>query len=276
LAQEHPKSPDFVSDLGATLHNLATLDLNAKRFDQARDRLQQAVECQRKALAIQPTNPTYRRSLDTHLGLLINAARGLGDIEGASEAERERAKLRDSDPAIVALDARLAGVISGGQSPKNNRERLQLAQRAYDKSLHASAARLWSDVIASDAKLRDDRQVQHRYNAACAAALAAAGQSKDDPKPDDAARASLRAQALVWLNGELDLWRMLVNDPKARPVIVQTLKHWQEDADLASVRDAPALESLPEAERGRWRALWNDVASLLSRLEARPAAARKR
>jgi hypothetical protein len=46
------------------------------------------------------------------------------------------------------------------------------------------------------------------------------------------------------------------------------LKPWQDDPDLAGVREAPALEALPEAERDGWRALWNDVASLLSQAEA--------
>ena len=43
----------------------------------------------------------------------------------------------------------------------------------------------------------------HRYNAACAAALAASGQGKDDPPPDDAAKAKLRQQARDWLKAEL-------------------------------------------------------------------------
>ena len=32
----------------------------------------------------------------------------------------------------------------------------------------------FADALAADPKLADDRQAQHRYNAACAAALAAA------------------------------------------------------------------------------------------------------
>ena len=97
-----------------------------------------------------------------------------------AEAERELAKLRESDPAMVALDARLSAIIKGDQQPKDNAERLALAQRAYDKALHATAARLWAEALAADPKLGDDRQAQHRYNAACAAALAGcwAGQGR--------------------------------------------------------------------------------------------------
>jgi hypothetical protein len=35
---------------------------------------------------------------------------------------------------------------------------------------------------------------------------------------------------------------------------------------LASVRDALALDRLPENERSAWRALWRDVDKLLSRV----------
>ena len=33
------------------------------------------------------------------------------------------------------------------------------------------------------------------------------------------------------------------------PLVAETLKHWREDSDLAGVREAKALEALPEAER---------------------------
>ena len=39
LVREHAESPDFASDLGGTLNNLAMIDLNAKRFVEARVRL---------------------------------------------------------------------------------------------------------------------------------------------------------------------------------------------------------------------------------------------
>src|SRR6202042_3080850 len=104
--------------------------------------------------------------------------------------------------AVVALDARLTAIIKGDQRPKDEADRLRLAQRAYDKALHATAARLWAEALAADPKLGDDRGAQHRYNAACAAALAAGGHREGDPKPDDVAKAKLRKQALAWLGAE--------------------------------------------------------------------------
>jgi eukaryotic-like serine/threonine-protein kinase len=270
LAREHPESPEYASDLGATLNNIAVIDLDLKRFEEARVRLREAVEWQRKALAFNPANPTYRRFLFNHFNNLIKAARGLGDSEGVAKAERELAETRDSDPAMVALDARMTAIVRGDQQPKDNRERLQLAKRAYDKALHAAAAKLWADALAADPKVAESRQPQHRYDAACAAALAGSGQSKDVPAPDDLAKARLREQARAWLHAELAIWAKFVESgpPQARTFIVQTLQHWREDADLAGIRDEGGLAKLPDGEREGFRALWVEVDRLLAKARA--------
>ena len=265
-APDHPGSPDFASALGATLNNMAKIDLDAKRFEEARVRLREAVEWQRKALASNPANPTYRQFLANHLTNLITASRGLGDPEGVAEAERELARLRDLDPAMAALDARLSSIIRGDQQPRDTAERLQLAQRAYDKALLATAARLWGEALEAHPKLGDDRRAQHRYNAACIAALAGSGQGKDDPPPDEAGRVRLRRQALVWLRAEMAAWsRRLDDDPKTAAAIQQTMKHWRTDPDLAGLRDEAEIARLPEAERESCRSLWAEVDRLLAK-----------
>ena len=161
----------------------------------------------------------------------------------------------------------LPAILRGEDKPNDNAERLAFAQMAYDRKHFAAAARLWAEALASDPKLGDDRQTQHRYNAACAAALAAAGQGKDEPPPDDAAKAKLRQQALDWLKAELAAWTKLLESgpPQARPAIVQTLEHWKQDTDLAGIRDADGLAKLPADEQKAWRTLWADVDSLLKR-----------
>jgi hypothetical protein len=216
-----------------------------------------------------PAHPTYRQFLTGHLTDLIGVSRELGDSEGAAEAERELAKHRDSDPAMVALDARLAGVIQGDQTPRDNSERLALAQRAYDTARHAAAARLWAEALERDPKLADDRQAGHRYNAACAAALAGSGKGKDDPARDEAARTRLRNQARDWLDAELAVWSKLLEsaNPEQRAAIAQTLKHWQDDTDLAGVREPKMIDALSEPERDGWRTLWKSVAAALARAQ---------
>ncbi len=98
-------------------------------------------------------------------------------------------------------------MLKGDDKPKDNVERLTLAQLCYDTKQFAASARFWGDALADDPKLGDDRQAQHRYNAACSAAVAGTGQGIDDPKPDYAARANLRDQAKDWLRAELSAWK---------------------------------------------------------------------
>ena len=171
-----------------------------------------------------------------------------------------------------------------GEAPRDDRERLQLAYRAYEKKLHATSARLFAAAMDADPKLAGDRQAQHRYNAACAAALAAAatkrargtnstplvgedtGGGADTPLTD-ADRAKLRDQARAWLDAELAAWRKSLEsgDAQQRPAIVANLKHWQQDPDLGGVRDQGALAKLPANERDAWKALWANVDALLAK-----------
>jgi hypothetical protein len=274
--REHPEMPAFASSVGVSLHNLATLDFKGRHLEKASERLQTAVKQQRKALDSNPRNAEYRKFLNLHLVSLSRVARALGDSVCVSQTESEIATLRDSDPALAALEARLAAVGQGDQQPRDETERLQLAQRAYDKALYPIAARLWSEALLANPQLGDDRQAQHRYNAACAAALAVGTNPSqrsrvegEDRIPDDAAKAELRTQALQWLKAELATWNaVLASDaPKQNVTVARTLAHWKQDIDLASIRDERDLADLPEAERVAWQALWAEVEALQKRAE---------
>ncbi len=167
----------------------------------------------------------------------------------------------------MALNARLAAVLQG-QAPKDEAERIKLANRAYGKTLHVASARLYAEAFMNDPKLADDRgEVQHRYNAACAAALAGSGEGKDDPPPDDAAKARLRRQAREWLRSELAAWTKVLDGGPAemKAKIAPILQHWKDDTDLAGIRDEKGLAKLPEEERAAFKQLWTDVDRLLAR-----------
>ena len=267
LASEHPESADFASDLGGLLHNMGAIDIQERQFDKARAKFLDAIAWQRKALAVNPVNPTYRQFLSNHLIGLTRATEGLGRNAEADQARRELADLTTSDPAKAALDARLAAVVSGKESPKDDAERIQLAYRAYEKALHATSARLFALALANNPKLADDRQTQHAYNAACAAALAASGKGKDDPPPDEGAEGKFRAQARDWLKAELAAWaKILESGPaQSKAAVPKTLDHWKTDADLAGIRDENELTTLPENERAAFKQLWNNVDRLLAK-----------
>jgi tetratricopeptide (TPR) repeat protein len=174
---------------------------------------------------------------------------------------------------MLALDNRLTALLQGQAEPRDAAERLNLADLAQQpyKRQYAAAARLYADAFAEQPKRADDLRLPHRYNGACSALLAAAGQAADAHTVPDKARLPLRRQALRWLQADLDLYAKLVQagKPAVKQAVRQRLAHWQSDADLASVRAKDALAELPEGERKAWQQLWADVADLLSKAQGK-------
>ena len=138
---------------------------------------------------------------------------------------------------------------------------------AYNRKHFVVATRLWAEALDADPELANDLQAAHRYNAACAAALAAAGQGEDAAKLDDKEKVRLRKQALDWLRADLTLrTKQLESGPPADRAAAQwALRHWQKDPDLTGIRDQEALEKLPAEERAACAKLWADVAALLKK-----------
>jgi hypothetical protein len=163
---------------------------------------------------------------------------------------------RDTTPrALPFIDRKFASGTARGA------DRLAFAQIAYGLKKLAFATQLWAEALATDPKLFDDRRLQHRYNAARAASLAAAGQGQDEPPLDEAAKAKLRRLALDWLKAELTAW----DKEQSRPAIVKTLRQWQQESDLAGLRDKAELARLPAEEQRAFTQLWTDVARLLKK-----------
>jgi serine/threonine-protein kinase len=170
---------------------------------------------------------------------------------------------------LVELDARLPRVLKEEIQPAGIGERIALAQlcQMSCKSLYLAAYRFYTAAFAEQPNLADDLQGQHRYNAACAAALAGCGHGKDARDLPDREYVGLRRQALEWLRADLAANRQLLEkEPdKARPLVREHMQHWQQDTDFAGVRGPDALAKLPEAERQEWQKLWADVADTLAR-----------
>ena len=162
----------------------------------------------------------------------------------------------------LALDSKLPAILRGETSPTNPGEALTLAQMCQEhKKRHVAAARLFADAFAAEPKLAADLNQQYRYNAACSAALAAAGEGEDARSLPDKVVTMFRHWALSWLRADLTAYAKLAErpDPAARQSVRQRLAHWQSDAGLASVRAKEALAELPEGEAGDWRKLWAEV-----------------
>ncbi len=266
LARQHPTIPAHANGLGKDLHILAGIEFAAQRFSAARDRVQEAIDWQKKALALSPQNSEYRQRLKRHYSLLTQAAQQLDDVALIAEAQQAIAELDASDPVLLALDQRLEAMLQG-EAPKDNPERLALAQRAYDTKQFALAARLWAEATVAQPELAEDRQARHRYNAACAAALAASETGQNPAELNEKSQLKLRNEAYDWLLAAFETWSKFLetSTPPQRAAIGQILEHWKQDSDLLSVRDPAALASIPEGEREKWKSLWARVDELLAK-----------
>jgi serine/threonine-protein kinase len=170
----------------------------------------------------------------------------------------------------LKLDAKLPAVLQGDVQPADATEQLALAVLCQNyKQRNTAAARFYTGAFSTDPNLTDDLQRQHRYNAACAAALAAAGKGVDAAMLKEQKRTRLRKQALGWLQDDLDAWTRLADKgpAKAHATLARILGHWQKDSDLAGLRDAAALAKLPAEEQKAWRKLWVEVAAVLKKAQ---------
>jgi serine/threonine protein kinase/Flp pilus assembly protein TadD len=168
----------------------------------------------------------------------------------------------------VDLDARLPLFLGGQAQPANAGEWIMLAQICQvHRQRYAAAVRFYWGAFKAQPGLAEDPYLQHRPNAAWAAALAGCGQGKDADQSDDRERVRLRHQSLAWLRADLVAYhRLLDKEPdKARPLVRGQLQLWQQGKAFACVRSAEALSRLPVEERAAWARLWADVADLLAR-----------
>jgi serine/threonine-protein kinase len=132
-----------------------------------------------------------------------------------------------------------------------------------------------ADAFAADPKSADNFAARHRYNAACAAALAGHGAGVDGGPLGSEERARWRDQALQWLRADLQALGQLLESgkPEMRRQVLRVLRHWQSDADLVALRDPSLLVELPTREQRACKRLWADVATLLVKAIAAELAA---
>jgi superkiller protein 3 len=244
---------------------------------EAQGRRDQAVACFQKVLALEPRYAQAHFALGQTLLRQGRFAEARDSTRRSLQILPPRHPLRPGLAALLAqgerflaLDARLPAVLQGKEQPAAG-ERLEYAQLCRYKQLHAAAARFFADALAEHPKIADDLQGQVRYRAACAAACAAAGLGRDAGTLPERDRARLRRQALDWLKTDLAAWTRVVEQgsDRTRLVVRRLLAHWQNDADLAAVRDPDRLANLSAAEREPWTRLWTAVADLLQSVSSK-------
>jgi tetratricopeptide (TPR) repeat protein/tRNA A-37 threonylcarbamoyl transferase component Bud32 len=253
-----PKDADAYNNLGITLHH--------------QKKLPEAIAAFHKAIELDPKHAQAHGAL----GIILFRE---GAFDEASLAMRKALDFLPKGHSLragmlnqlkqcqqmLALEKRLSLVLEGKEATAAG-ELLKMVVMCQEyKRRYPTAVRLYQDAFKVDASLADDGTKQHRYNAACAAALAAAGNGEEAAKLVAEEKANFREMARNWLQAELDLVRKKLKRGEL-PVVIETedrLVRWQRDADLADVRDIGKLNGLSESQRKPWRALWADVAGVV-------------
>jgi tetratricopeptide (TPR) repeat protein len=255
--------------------NLVNGHLNCGDALNAEKRYTEAIAYLRQALKIDPKLANAHSALGQALLALGHfaeakeaTARALKLlVPGHTLQGRVQGQLAECE-RLLALERRLAAVLQGASKPKDSDEQLALAQlcQTYKKQ-HATAARFYADAFTAAPNLEH----AHRYHAACAAALAAAGQGANATRLDAKERARWRRQALDWLRDDLVARARQLDSgsPEARAMARRALGQWQADPDLLSVRDEAALKKLLPEEQDGWREFWQNVTAARDRAAQR-------
>jgi serine/threonine-protein kinase len=256
--------------------NFASAHVNLGGALYQQGKLDQAVACFRRGVRLEPNDAAAHCNLG-------HALRGLGQFREALAALERGHQLGSRSAGwrypsadwvrdcrrLVELEDRLPAVLAGTDRPAEA-ERLGFIRLCQSTRRFAAAARLSVEAFAAQPGLADTLRAEHRYNAACCAARAGCGEGADAAGLTPADRLRWRRQALTWLAADLAAWeRALVSGgAKAGALVVQKMRHWQADTDLAGVRDPALLARLPAEERAACERLWADVAELLRRAQA--------
>jgi tetratricopeptide (TPR) repeat protein/tRNA A-37 threonylcarbamoyl transferase component Bud32 len=238
----------------------------------AQGKLDEAAAEYRKAIDLDPGDPDYHYNLALVLSRQGKSDQAIAAYRKALPLWPARHPLRKQAAQQLqqllqrpALEAKLAAILRGEGRPDDAVEQMILALLAHSKKQYATAARFYTEAFAAQPSLAEQLPARHRYNAACSAALAAAGQGQDAGKLDDKERTRLRRQVLAWLRADLALWARQAgrSTKQERTTVQEVLSHWKADADLAGVRDRAAVENLPAGERLEWKKLWADVEAVV-------------
>jgi serine/threonine protein kinase/Tfp pilus assembly protein PilF len=246
-------------NLGRVLHN--------------QGRLTEAVAAYRQAIKLEPDHAQALCFLGLALQREGDFATALKYLKRGHElGSKQRnwslpsAKYLKEVKKFVYLDGKLPAVLKGEIKPADVAERIMFAWffQCHKNRYNTTAARFYADGFTAQPELAQDRQSSPRYHAACAAALASAGQGADASQLGNQERTRWRKQALTWLSSDLTSLSQLEKSGKHADLleIPKTLAQWQDDPDLACLRDASALAKIPEEERAAWEKFWAEVAAL--------------
>jgi WD40 repeat protein/tetratricopeptide (TPR) repeat protein len=238
----------------------------------AKGQLDAAIACWRRAVDINPQLATVHGAMGQALmqqGNLSEAQQALRcclTLLPANHPQRGlTSQVLGQCRQLLDAEGKLKAFLAGQGAPADASSQLLMASVAQRpaQQLYLNAARLYRDAFARQPRLAD----AHRYNAACAAALAGCGKGKDAGRLVPSARSLWREQARTWLQAELTVLRKHLQGEFLDPAALahQALEHWQRSLLLSGVRDPDQLANLPPTDRQAWCRLWREVSRTLQR-----------
>jgi len=162
----------------------------------------------------------------------------------------------------AALETRLVTLLAAHESPAAADDGLALARMASRKGLHGPAARWFAELFEREPARAAEPDA--RLEAACAAVCF----SEQLPKTAQES-ARWRALAHSWLRDELERRGAEVRAGVATLEVSCALGAWEVARELAVVREADGLASLPATERAEWLASWSCASALCSEAQGR-------
>jgi tetratricopeptide (TPR) repeat protein len=237
----------------------------------------EAVAAYRRAVALQPTFAEAYCNLGIILRQQGEFAQALAALKRGHELGSQRtdwpypsAHWVDDCRQLGGMAVRLPAFLRGEAQPVTPAERNAFALFCYDQQRYVTAARLWASDLIGDRKPADDLEASRRQDAADAAALAGTGLGAEASQLNEQERARWRKQAREWLRAELvvDARLLASGTARDRQRVRRWLRIWQNEPDLAGLRDPAAVARLPADEQQACRQLWAEVQALLARAEA--------
>jgi tetratricopeptide (TPR) repeat protein/tRNA A-37 threonylcarbamoyl transferase component Bud32 len=244
-------------------------------------RANEAIDRCRKAIVTQPDDPLsylslawglhvqgqYEESLAAYRRcqeLLLkhhSYLRGIPLARWIREAER-----------MKAIDRQWREYAEGKLKPRDRSERRLLTLHCVIREQYLAAARLHLDGLRDDAHWAEDLDAEARYDAARYAALVAAGKGEGASQLTEQERNTWQKRAVHWLQAELRRQtKHLENAPsRDRSIALDRLRWWQQEPDLAAIRDPDALAKLLAEEQQACRELWAAVEALLRKAGEKP------
>ncbi len=156
LVGRRPQQTHALGSLAAVLNDCARLEIGGGNYAEATTHLQEAIQLQKRALAIEPQNFQIRKFLRIHYFNLGRIAGETANLSIQTEFRAGITELAASDSSFNALDQRLVAVESGAPV-LNSQEQLKLANRALDLGRCALATRWFEEAFKADPSLADDR-----------------------------------------------------------------------------------------------------------------------